>query len=174
MSDALEDEPDSLADALLARLARPIVFVDLETTGSNANEDRITEIGVVEASTAGIERWSVLVDPGAPVPPFISRLTGIEDSMLRGQPSFESLAPALAERLHGKLFVAHNARFDYGFLKNEFRRAGIAFRTDTLCTMRLSRALFPSVERHGLDALIARLNLAPERRHRALADADLL
>ncbi|MDR5818347.1 exonuclease domain-containing protein [Caballeronia sp. LZ033] len=165
---------DALADALLAGLARPIVFVDLETTGSNATEDRITEIGVVEASTAGIERWSVLVDPGVPVPPFIARLTGIEDAMLRGQPSFASLAPALAERLQGKLFIAHNARFDYGFLKNEFRRAGIAFRADTLCTVRLSRALFPSVERHGLDALIARLDLAPTGRHRALADADLL
>ncbi len=167
-------QEDSLADALLAGLARPIVFVDLETTGSDATADRITEIGVVEASTAGIEHWSVLVDPGMPVPPFVARLTGIDDAMLRGQPSFESLAPALAERLHGKLFVAHNARFDYGFLKNEFRRAGIAFRADTLCTVRLSRALFPSVERHGLDALIARLNLAPQGRHRALADADLL
>ncbi|KND60622.1 DNA polymerase III epsilon subunit [Candidatus Burkholderia verschuerenii] len=167
-------DADTLADALLAGLARPIVFVDLETTGSDATEDRITEIGVVEASTAGIERWSVLVDPGVPVPPFIERLTGIDDAMLRGQPSFASLAPALAEHLHGKLFVAHNARFDYGFLKNEFRRAGIAFRADTLCTVRLSRALFPSVERHGLDALIARLDLMPEGRHRALADADLL
>ncbi|WP_244816512.1 3'-5' exonuclease family protein [Caballeronia sp. Lep1P3] len=165
---------DSLADALLAGLARPIVFVDLETTGSDATADRITEIGVVEASTAGIEQWSVLVDPGMPVPPFVSRLTGIDDAMLRGQPTFESLAPALAERLNGKLFVAHNARFDYGFLKNEFRRAGIAFRADTLCTVRLSRALFPSVERHGLDALIARFDLAPQGRHRALADADLL
>jgi DNA polymerase III subunit epsilon len=165
---------DALADTLLASLARPIVFVDLETTGSNATEDRITEIGVVEASTAGIERWSVLVDPGVPVPPFIERLTGIDDAMLRGQPSFATLAPALAERLHGKLFVAHNARFDYGFLKNEFRRAGLAFRADTLSTVRLSRALFPSVERHGLDALIARFELAPEGRHRALADADLL
>jgi DNA polymerase-3 subunit epsilon len=167
-------QEDSLADALLAGLARPIEFVDLETTGSDATADRITEIGVVEASTAGIERWSVLVDPGMPVPPFVARLTGIDDAMLRGQPSFESLAAALAERLDGKLFVAHNARFDYGFLKNEFRRAGIAFRADTLCTVRLSRALFPSVERHGLDALIARLNLAPQGRHRALADADLL
>ncbi|MDR5857798.1 exonuclease domain-containing protein [Caballeronia sp. LZ062] len=167
-------QEDFLADALLAGLARPIVFVDLETTGSDATVDRITEIGVVEASTAGIERWSVLVDPGVPVPPFVSRLTGIDDAMLRGQPTFEALAPALAERLHGKLFVAHNARFDYGFLKNEFRRAGIAFRADTLCTVRLSRALFPSVERHGLDALIARLDLAPQGRHRALADADLL
>ncbi|CCD39486.1 unnamed protein product [Candidatus Paraburkholderia kirkii UZHbot1] len=173
MSQAFQ-EADSLADALLAGLARPIVFVDLETTGSNATEDRITEISVVEASRAGIERWSVLVNPGVPVPPFISRLTGIEDAMLRGQPTFESLAPELAERLHDKIFVAHNACFDCGFLKNEFRRAGIAFRADTLCTVRLSRALFPSVARHGLDALIARLDLAPEGRHRALADADLL
>ncbi|KMQ80334.1 DNA polymerase III epsilon subunit [Candidatus Burkholderia pumila] len=76
---------------------RPIVFVDLETAGSDATVDRITEIDVVEASTAGIERWSVLVDPGVPVPPFIERLTGIDDAMLRGQPTFESLAPALPE-----------------------------------------------------------------------------
>ncbi|GAB5094555.1 exonuclease domain-containing protein [Caballeronia sp. HLA56] len=174
MHDLTDDLDEFAADTLLAGLARPIVFVDLETTGSNPTVDRITEIGVIEVSKAGIERYSVLVDPGMPVPPFISRLTGIEDSMVRGQPTFESLAQALAERLQGKLFVAHNARFDYGFLKNEFRRAGIAFRADTLCTVRLSRSLFPSVERHGLDALIARFNLAPEGRHRALADADLL
>jgi len=165
---------DSIADALLEQLARPIVFVDLETTGGDATTDRITEIGVVEVSRAGVERWSVLVDPQTPVPPFIERLTGIDDAMLHGQPSFASLAQSLAERLDGKLFVAHNARFDYGFLKNEFRRAGVAFRADVLCTVRLSRALFPSVQRHGLDALIARFGLAPEGRHRALADADLL
>ncbi|SAL58815.1 3'-5' exonuclease family protein [Caballeronia humi] len=165
---------DSLADALLEQLARPIVFVDLETTGGNATTDRITEIGVVEVSRAGVERWSVLVDPETPVPPFIERLTGIDDTMLRGQPTFATLADALVERLSGKLFVAHNARFDYGFLKNEFRRAGLTFRADVLCTVRLSRALFPSVQRHGLDSLIARFGLAPEGRHRALADADLL
>ncbi|SAL04616.1 DNA polymerase/helicase [Caballeronia arationis] len=165
---------DALADALLDSLARPIVFVDLETTGGNATTDRVTEIGVVEVSRAGIERWSVLVDPGTPVPPFIEKLTGISDAMLQGQPTFASLAEALIERLAGKLFVAHNARFDYGFLKNEFRRAGLAFRADVLCTVRLSRALFPSVQRHGLDSLIARFGLAPEGRHRALADADLL
>jgi DNA polymerase-3 subunit epsilon len=171
---ASDSLPDALADALLDSLARPIVFVDLETTGGNATTDRITEIGVVELSRAGVERWSVLVDPETPVPPFIERLTGISDAMLRGQPTFATLADALIERLAGKLFVAHNARFDYGFLKNEFRRAGLAFRADVLCTVRLSRALFPSVQRHGLDSLIARFGLAPEGRHRALADADLL
>ncbi|MGI4814908.1 MAG: exonuclease domain-containing protein [Janthinobacterium lividum] len=153
---------------------RPIVFVDLETTGGNASDDRITEIGVVEVGPNGIDQWSTLVDPQQPIPPFIQQLTGINDGMVRGQPSFATLADGLAERLAGKLFVAHNARFDYGFLKNEFRRVGIRFSADVLCTVRLSRALFPSVARHGLDALIARFGLQPTGRHRALADAELL
>ncbi|WP_338300701.1 exonuclease domain-containing protein [Pandoraea sputorum] len=163
-------DPDALARSLPA----PMVFVDLETTGGNALEDRITEIGVVEVGPRGIEQWSTLLDPAEPIPPFIQKLTGITNEMVRGQPSFDTLAQGLAERLHGKLFVAHNARFDYGFLKNEFRRAGIGFQADVLCTVRLSRLLFPSAARHGLDALIARFGLAPQGRHRALADADLL
>ncbi|VVD80948.1 exonuclease domain-containing protein [Pandoraea anhela] len=163
-------DPDTLARSLPA----PMVFVDLETTGGNALEDRITEIGVVEVGPHGVDQWSTLLDPGEPIPPFIQKLTGITNEMVKGQPSFGTLAQGLAERLHGKLFVAHNARFDYGFLKNEFRRAGIGFQADVLCTVRLSRLLFPSAARHGLDALIARFGLMPQGRHRALADADLL
>lgn len=175
MSPEAFSSPEFLdAQALAERLTRPIVFVDLETTGGNATHDRITEIGVVEVSRAGVEHWSVLVDPQESIPPFIQQLTGITNDMVSGQPSFASLAEALAERLEGKLFVAHNARFDYGFLKNEFKRAGIQFKADVLCTVRLSRHLFPSVQRHGLDALIARFGLEPAGRHRALADADLL
>lgn len=161
-------------DALASALMRPIVFVDLETTGADAERDRITEIGVVEVGPDGVSEWDTLLDPGCPIPPFIQGMTGITETMVRGQPTFESLAEALAERLHGKLFVAHNARFDYGFLKQAFRRVGITFRADVLCTVRLSRSLFPSVERHGLDALIARFGLQPKGRHRALADAELL
>lgn len=162
------------AQALAEALSRPIVFVDLETTGADATRDRITEIGVVEVGPDGIVEWDTLMDPGIGIPPFIQQLTGITDDMVRGKPSFESLAQTLAERLQGKLFVAHNARFDYGFLKNEFRRVGLTFRADVLCTLRLSRSLFPSVARHGLDALIARFELQPKGRHRALADAELL
>ena len=162
------------AQALAGALSRPIVFVDLETTGADGTRDRITEIGVVEVGPDGIAEWDTLVDPGIGIPPFIQQLTGITDAMVRGKPSFESLAESLAERLQGKLFVAHNARFDYGFLKNEFRRVGVTFRADVLCTVRLSRSLFPSVARHGLDALIARFELQPKGRHRALADAELL
>ncbi|WP_082164636.1 exonuclease domain-containing protein, partial [Pandoraea apista] len=177
---AVEDASTQVAsevmdpDALARSLPAPMVFVDLETTGGNALEDRITEIGVVEVGPHGVEQWSTLLDPAEPIPPFIQQLTGITNEMVRGQPSFATLAEGLAERLHGKLFVAHNARFDYGFLKNEFRRAGISFQADVLCTVRLSRLLFPSAARHGLDALIARFGLTPLGRHRALADADLL
>ncbi|MFP3615910.1 3'-5' exonuclease, partial [Paraburkholderia sp. SIMBA_050] len=95
--------------------------------------------------------------------------TGISDDMVRDAPSFASLAPTLFERLDGKLFVAHNASFDRGFLRAEFERAGIAFNPDVLCTVRLSRALFPREARHGLDALIDRHGLVPAARHRALA-----
>jgi DNA polymerase III subunit epsilon len=152
----------------------PIVFVDLETTGGSTGEHRITEVGVVEVGPSGVTRWSTLVDPQQSIPPFIQQLTGITDAMVRGAPTFDAIAPALFERLNGKLFVAHNASFDRGFLRSEFRRAGLAFNPDVLCTVRLSRALFPAEKRHGLDALVERHALVPSDRHRALADADLL
>ncbi|MCP1116841.1 3'-5' exonuclease family protein [Robbsia andropogonis] len=157
-----------------AALSRPLVFVDLETTGSDPLTDRITEIGVLEVGADGIQEWSAMVDPERPIPPFIQQLTGISDDMVRGQPVFAALAPGLLSRLEGKLFVAHNAGFDFGFLKQSFRRVGLTFRADTLCTVRLSRALYPALRKHGLDALIERFQLTPKGRHRALADADLL
>ncbi|KVR12104.1 DNA polymerase III subunit epsilon [Burkholderia ubonensis] len=153
---------------------QPLVFVDLETTGGSSAEHRITEIGVVEIGPLGVSTWTSLVNPGQPIPPFIQQLTGISDAMVCDAPSFASLAPALFERLDGKLFVAHNASFDRGFLRAEFERIGLAFNPDVLCTVRLSRALFPRESRHGLDALIQRHGLVPSARHRALADADLL
>jgi DNA polymerase-3 subunit epsilon len=151
-----------------------VVFVDLETTGGSLSDHRITEIGVVEAGPHGVSRWSTLVNPRQPIPPFIQQLTGITDEMVRDAPTFEAIAAELFERLDGRLFAAHNAGFDRGFLRSEFKRAGFAFNPDVLCTVRLSRALFPEEKRHGLDALIERHELVPLARHRALADADLL
>ncbi|WP_206951570.1 exonuclease domain-containing protein [Trinickia acidisoli] len=152
----------------------PIAFVDLETTGGSVAEHRITEIGVVQIGPSGVSRWSTLVNPGQPIPPFIRSLTGISDDMVRDAPTFASLASELFERLEGRLFVAHNANFDRGFLRGEFQRVGLTFNPDVLCTVKLSRALWPHEKRHGLDALIERHALAPLARHRALADADLL
>ncbi|CAN5342647.1 hypothetical protein BH09PSE6_BH09PSE6_10090 [soil metagenome] len=149
-------------------------FVDLETTGGSVETDRITEIGVVEVDADGEREWSCLVDPGRPIPPFIESLTGISNAMVQGEPAFESIAAAVAERLKGRLFIAHNARFDHGFLKRAFERVGIAFKPDVLCTVRLSRRLFSGYSRHNLDSLIERHRLVVTERHRALGDARLL
>lgn len=152
----------------------PLAFVDLETTGATATADRITEIGIVEVDADGVREWSSLVDPGMPIPPFIESLTGISNAMVAGAPSFAQLADEVFERLRGRLFVAHNARFDYGFLKNEFRRTGHDFRASVLCTVKLSRRLYPQHARHNLDSLIARHGLDAGDRHRALADARVI
>lgn len=152
-----------------------LVFVDLETTGTNPVADRITEIGLVEVDAAGkATHWSSLVNPGVPIPSFIQGLTGISNAMVKDAPTFDELAPALHERLHGALFIAHNARFDYGFLRNAFSEAGLPYKADVLCTVKLSRALYPTERKHNLDSLIERHALKADARHRAMADADLL
>lgn len=152
-----------------------LLFVDLETTGANQSNDRITEIGIVTVERDGrIHRWSSFVNPGIPIPSFIQQLTGIRDDMVADAPSFASLANEVRMRLAEGLFIAHNARFDYGFLHHAFFRTGHALQSDVLCTVKLSRTLFPEEKKHNLDTLIARHALIPQARHRALADADLL
>ena len=157
--------------------APSLAFVDIETTGTRAAHDRITEVGVVrvDADAAGgqprVHEWSSLVDPEVPIPPVIQALTGITDAMVRGAPTFSALAGEIAERLADCVFVAHNARFDHGFLKCAFARVGRPFSARPLCTVRLSRRLFPEADGHGLDAVAARHGIAVTERHRALGDA---
>jgi DNA polymerase-3 subunit epsilon len=151
-----------------------LLFIDLETTGANPATDGITEIGIVEVSTAGVQRWSTLINPQTPIPPFIQQLTGINDEMVRDAPTFAAVMAELQQRLKGGLFIAHNARFDYGFLRNAYKRHGIDLRCDVLCTVKLSRKLFPLEIKHSLDALVVRHALQVDGRHRALSDADLL
>ena len=147
---------------------------DLETTGTAATADAITEVAIVSIEDGRVvEEWSSLVHPGMTIPPEIQALTGITDAMVADAPAFEDLADQVLARLEGKLFVAHNARFDYAFLKNAFRRAGKTFSSDVLCTVRLSRRLFPEHHKHSLDDLVARHQLNAADRHRALGDARL-
>ncbi len=153
-------------------LDQPLVFLDLETTGANAVYDRITEIGLIEVVPGGrATEWSTLVNPGVRIPPTIQSITGITDEMVALAPAFAELAGPLLARLEGKLLIAHNARFDYGFLRNAFRRAGHRYVSRVLCTVKLSRKLYPGEARHNLDALMARHGVACEARHRALGDA---
>ncbi len=160
-----------------------LAFVDLETTGGSPVEDRITEVGIIEVdlddpesgtTLQPVREWSTLVNPEAPIPPFIETLTGITNAMVADAPRFEDLADDILARLDGRLFIAHNARFDHGFLKNAFRRMERTFRPPVLCTVRLSRKLYPGYSRHNLDTLIERHRLVVDMRHRALGDARLL
>ena len=152
-----------------------MIFLDLETTGMAAAQERITEIGLLEVSGGEcVGSWSQLVNPQRDIPPFIQSLTGISDAMVEHAPTFAELAPGLFERLSGKLLIAHNARFDYGFLKHEFERVGLAYAPRVLCTVKLSRKLFPEQRRHNLDSLIERHGLSCSSRHRALGDAQVL
>jgi DNA polymerase-3 subunit epsilon len=156
--------------------APAVAFVDLETTGTRAAVDRITEIGVVRVDTdhggtSTINEWSTLVDPEVPIPPAIQALTGITDAMVARAPTFSTIVRDLTSLLDGCVFVAHNARFDLGFLKHACARLERSFSPRVLCTAKLSRRLYPDAEAHNLDALIARHELTVRERHRALADA---
>lgn len=156
-------------------LDRPLVFLDLETTGASPSFDRITEIGLVEVDRGEyVGEWSTLVNPGRGIPTNIQQLTGITDAMVENAPPFSDLAEALHRRLEGKVLVAHNARFDHGFLSSEFRRTGMRYQPEILCTVKLSRKLFPQHPRHNLDSVIERHGLVCDHRHRALGDAQVL
>ena len=154
---------------------RKVVFLDLETTGASAGQDRITEVGLIEVDGGYFVReWSSLVNPGIPIPPLIQSLTGINDSMVATAPYFEDIARELYEAIDGRMLIAHNARFDYGFLEQEFKRIDQDFSAPVLCTVRLSRKLFPQHARHNLDTLISRHDIDCDARHRALGDARVL
>ena len=151
------------------------VLLDLETTGATAHHDRITEVALVRVEHGKeVARWSSLVNPGLPIPPFIERLTGINNRMVADAPPFEEIAPQVQAFLSDAVLVAHNVRFDHGFLKNEFARLEIDLRVKTLCTVRLSRKLYPQYKSHGLDAIMQRHALSTTSRHRAMGDVEVV
>ncbi len=151
------------------------VFVDLETTGARPEVDRITEIGIVEIRDGQVFSWSRLINPEADIPPFIQNLTGITPAMVADAPTFAQVAAEVLTLLQGRVFVAHNVRFDYSFLRAAFKRVGLEFHAPTLCTVKLSRKLYPDQHKHNLDSLVERhgFQISGDR-HRALVDADVL
>lgn len=152
-----------------------LIFVDVETTGTRATRDRITEIAALKVVNGElVDRWSSLIYPECKVPVQITQLTGIRDEMLSDAPRFAQVAESLREWLGDGQLVAHNARFDYGFLRNEFKRAGQDYRASLICTLRLSRRIAPEERQHNLKALLDRYNITPIRHHRAGDDVDAL
>ena len=152
-----------------------LVFVDLETTGGNAAYDRITEIGILRLKNGElVEEWSSLVNPECPIPPYIESFTGISNQMVAEAPRFAEIAAVVRDKLQGAVFVAHNARFDYSFLRSEFLKRDMDFTAKVLCTVKLSRRLFPDYHRHNLDAVMERHGLTCGARHRAMGDARVI
>ena len=152
-----------------------MVILDLETTGGRAKYHRIIEIGLLVIENGClIETWQSFINPETIVPNFIQKLTGIKPNMLNNAPKFGDIADILHEKLKDRTLVAHNARFDYSFLKSEFNRIGIHYTTKPLCSVKLSRNLYPQFRRHGLSEIIKRFELTIENRHRALDDAQMV
>ncbi len=148
--------------------------VDVETTGMRARAgDRVTELAVVHVDGPRTEvAMESLVNPEVPIPDFITALTGIGDAMVRDAPRFEDLADRVLAALDGRVFVAHNARFDWSFVSAELERAGAWVpRLQRLCTVRMARALVPELERRNLDSVMHFFGIEADRRHRAAGDA---
>jgi DNA polymerase-3 subunit epsilon len=150
----------------------PAVFVDIETNGGNGERGRITEIACIRVEDGEItEQYTTLVNPGAPLPRWITTLTGITDADLAQAPYFEEVASEVHRILDGAIFVAHNVRFDYSFVKRQLEAFGYTFRPKLFCTVRMSRAMYPEHKGHSLEKIIARHRIPVSARHRAYDDA---
>ena len=151
------------------------VLLDLETTGATPLKDRITEIALIHFKDGvEVDRWQTLVNPQTNIPDFIQNLTGITNKMVEDAPTFEQVAGELLDYLDDAVMCAHNVRFDHGFLKAEFKRIGITLKQKVLCTVKLSRKLYPQYKSHGLSAIIERHHFTCSQRHRAMGDVEVM
>ena len=147
-------------------------ILDIETTGGQFNEEGITEIAIYKFDGHEIvDQFISLINPEIPIQPFVVKLTGINNEMLRGAPKFFEVAKRIIEMTNDCVLVAHNASFDYRILRTEFRRLGYDFNVKTLCTVELSQRLLPEQPSHSLGKLVRALGIPMADRHRASGDA---
>lgn len=152
-----------------------LLFIDTETTGTSAKSCRIIEVGLIRVEKNHVvDTYASLIDPETPLPPFITAITGISSQQLCKAPQFAQSYRDFKHLLSNAIFIAHNASFDYSFVSSELMHLEIPFCMPKLCTVRLSRKLYPTYKSHSLDSLIARHDLSVKNRHRALDDANLL
>jgi len=148
-------------------------IVDIETTGGYAAHHRITEIAIYHHDGIQVTgSYHTLINPGRSIPYYITGLTGITQEMVYAAPSFKDVAEDILSHLDGKIFVAHNAQFDYSFLKKEFEQAGLQWNAKKLCTVRLSRKIIPGLRSYSLGSLAQSLGIEINNRHRAGGDAS--
>jgi DNA polymerase III subunit epsilon len=146
--------------------------VDVETTGGSSSFHRITEVGAVKIQNGKIiDEFQTLINPGRPIPAFISGITGITNEMVAEAPAFSEIAEKFLTFLEGSIFVAHNVKFDYGFIQNEFAKAGFEFVRPQLCTCAGMRKTHPGLSSYGLKNLTQHFKINLTQHHRALSDA---
>lgn len=148
------------------------VVVDVETTGGSAGFHRVTEIGAVKVQDGKIiDEFQTLINPGRSIPAFITQITGITNAMVADAPAFSDIAESFLTFMEGSLFVAHNVKFDYGFVQREFARVGIEFTRPNICTCAGMRKSYPGLPSYGLKKLTEAFDINLTQHHRALADA---
>ena len=147
-------------------------IIDIETTGGRIKRDRITEVGIVISDGHNIvDTFQSLCNPGFSIPSYISRLTGITDDMVASAPRFFEIAKQIVTLTEGCIFVAHNVRFDYSFIKESFKRLGYNYNRKQLCTVRMAKECLPELKKHDLGSLSKYYSLTIKNRHRAFDDA---
>ncbi len=163
----------SLAPSRLFR-ELPMVVFDFETTGLDAREDRIVEVGAIKlVNGEAVDEFSTLVNPGILIPDHISSISGINNQMVADKPSIETVLPKMLEFISGSLLFAHNADFDMAFLTANASRLGYELHLPCFCTFKLSRQLLPQLESRSLDRLAQHYGLSFVSRHRSIGDAQV-
>ena len=148
-------------------------IIDIETTGGKFNEEKITEIAIFKLSKDGnISKYHTLINPEKKIQPFVEKLTGLNNKMLENKPVFGEISQEINSFTKGCIFVAHNVKYDYRVLKKEFSRIGMKFQRDLLCTIELSKVVFPKIKSYSLGKLVSNLGIEINNRHRADGDAE--
>lgn len=147
-------------------------IVDIEATGGNADIGRITEVAIYKFDGERIvDHFSSLVNPEMKIPPYVQKLTGISNAMAKNAPLFGEISADIYAILKNTVFVAHNVKADYSFIKKAFYSCGIDYSSERLCTLELSKKLLLEAPSHGLEKICNHLNIEVKERHRADGDA---
>lgn len=154
-------------------MSKLYAIVDIETTGGRPIQNRIIEIAIALHDGEKItDTYQSLINPETVIPFGITQLTGITQAMVQDAPRFFEVAKRIVEMTEKAVFVAHNVGFDYGFIREEFKRLGYTYTRKRLCTVRLSRKTFPGLRSYSLDNLIRHFNIPHRNRHRAMGDVE--
>lgn len=147
-------------------------IIDIETTGNRHNYGKITEIAIYQHNGQEITgSFSTLLNPEMDIPLFITRLTGIDNKMVKNAPKFYEVAKKIIEMTESRTFIAHNVSFDYKFIKEEYKRLGYEYNQKTMCTIKMARKLLPGHNSYALGKICSDLGIEINGRHRAAGDA---